>query len=190
MSISLSDASLKTYRQLLPASLAIMKKAEKYFTDEGANLNDLAEMRLIEDMAPLTFQVFSVVHHSVGAIDALKTGEFAPPKMPENLSFNDLIDMLENAEEKLNLFSDDDINSLSGKEIMFKMGQIEWAHSICPILNIISFPEREFISSSEKRFNFSSAFSSISIRSLKLKFSGIFGGANSPVFSASMAPTE
>ena len=36
MSISLSDASLKTYKQLLPASLAIMKKAEKHFTDEGA----------------------------------------------------------------------------------------------------------------------------------------------------------
>ena len=31
MSISLSDASLKTYKQLLPASLAIMKKAEKHF---------------------------------------------------------------------------------------------------------------------------------------------------------------
>ena len=41
MSISLSDASLKTYRQLLPASLTIMKKAEKYFTDEGADLNYL-----------------------------------------------------------------------------------------------------------------------------------------------------
>ena len=103
MSISLSDASLKTYKQLLPASLTIMKKAEKYFVDEGANLNDLAEIRLIEDMAPLTFQVFSVVHHSVGAIDALKTGEFAPPKMPENLGFNDLVTMLVNAEEKLNL---------------------------------------------------------------------------------------
>ena len=79
MSISLSDASLKTYRQLLPASLTIMKKAEKYFADEGANLNDLAEIRLIEDMAPLTFQVFSVVHHSVGAIDALKTGASIAP---------------------------------------------------------------------------------------------------------------
>ena len=114
MSISLSDVSLKTYRQLLPASLTIMKKAEKHFADEGANLNDLAEIRLTEDMAPLTFQVFSVVHHSVGAIDALKTGEFAPPKMPENLGFNDLVTMLENAEEKLNLFSDEEINSLSG----------------------------------------------------------------------------
>jgi len=37
MSISLSDASLKTYRQLLPASLAIMRKAEKYLPNEGEN---------------------------------------------------------------------------------------------------------------------------------------------------------
>ena len=144
MSISLSDASLKTYRQLLPASLAIMKKAEKYFTDEGTNLNDLAEMRLIEDMAPLTFQVFSVVHHSVGAIDALKTGEFAPPKMPENLSFNDLIEMLENAEEKLNHFSDEDINSLSGKEVMFRMGQIEWAFTAEDFILSFSLPNFYF----------------------------------------------
>ena len=71
MSISLSDASLKTYRQLLPASLSIMKKAEKYFADDGENLNDLAEIKLIEDMAPLAFQVFSIVHHSVGAVDAV-----------------------------------------------------------------------------------------------------------------------
>ena len=144
MSISLSDASLKTYRQLLPASLAIMKKAEKYFTDEGENLNDLAEMRLIEDMAPLTFQVFSVVHHSVGAIDALKTGEFAPPKMPENLSFNGLIEMLENAEEKLNHFSDEDINTLSGKEVMFRMGQIEWAFTAEDFILSFSLPNFYF----------------------------------------------
>ena len=144
MSISLSDASLKTYRQLLPASLAIMKKAEKYFTDEGTNLNDIAEMRLIEDMAPLTFQVFSVIHHSLGAIDALKTGDFDPPKMPQNLSFNDLIDMLENAEEELNHFSDEDINSLSGKEIKFRMGQIEWAFTAENFILSFSLPNFYF----------------------------------------------
>ena len=144
MTISLSDVSLKTYRQLLPASLAIMKKAEKYFADEGTNLNDLAKIRLIEDMAPLTFQVFSAVHHSVGAIDALKTGEFAPPKMPKNLDFNDLIAMLEDADEKLNHFSDEEINSLSGKEIMFRMGEIEWAFTAEDFILSFSLPNFYF----------------------------------------------
>ena len=41
MSISLSDVSVKTYRQLLPASLAIMKKAEKYFADEELSVEDI-----------------------------------------------------------------------------------------------------------------------------------------------------
>mgnify|MGYP001160988508 FL=1 len=144
MSISLSDASLKTYKQLLPASLAIMKKAEKHFADEGANVNDLAEMRMIEDMAPLTFQVFSVVHHSIGAIDALKTGEFAPPKMPQNLNFNDLITMLEDAEEKLNNLSDEEIDSLSGKDVMFRMGQIEWTFTAEDFILSFSLPNFYF----------------------------------------------
>ena len=144
MSISLSDASLKTYKQLLPAALAIMKKAKKHFTDKGIDLNELAEMRLIDDMATLTFQVFSVVHHSIGAIDAIKTGEFAPPKMPENLDFNDLIIMLEDAEEKLNNLSDEEIDSLSGKEVMFRMGQIEWAFTAENFVLSFSLPNFYF----------------------------------------------
>ena len=87
MTIKLSDVSLGTYQQLVAASLSIIKKAENYFTEKDINLNELTKMRLIEDMAPLTFQVFSIVHHSVGAIEALKSGEFGPPNTPENLCF-------------------------------------------------------------------------------------------------------
>ena len=144
MSISLSDASLKTYKQLLPASLAIMKKAEKHFTDKNIDLNELAEMRLVDDMASLTFQVFSIVHHSIGAIDAIKTGEFAPPKMLENLNFNDLVTMLEDAERKLNHLSDEEIDSLSGKDVMFRMGQIEWAFTAENFVLSFSLPNFYF----------------------------------------------
>tara|TARA_S200000501_G_scaffold365238_1_gene398407 strand:+ start:487 stop:1008 length:522 start_codon:yes stop_codon:yes gene_type:complete len=144
MSISLSDASLKTYKQLLPASLAIMKKAEKHFTDKNIDLNEIAEMRLVDDMASLTFQVFSIVHHSIGAIDAIKTGEFAPPKMPENLNFNDLVTMLEDAERKLNHLSDEEIDSLSGKDVMFRMGQIEWAFTAENFVLSFSLPNFYF----------------------------------------------
>ena len=64
--------------------------------------------------------------------------------MPENLSFNDLIDMLENAEEKLKHFSDEDINSLSGKEVMFRMGQIEWAFTAEDFILSFSLPNFYF----------------------------------------------
>ena len=108
------------------------------------SLNELAEMRLVDDMASLTFQVFSIVHHSIGAIDAIKTGEFAPPKMPENLNFNDLVTMLEDAERKLNHLSDEEIDSLSGKDVMFRMGQIEWAFTAENFVLSFSLPNFYF----------------------------------------------
>jgi hypothetical protein len=64
--------------------------------------------------------------------------------MPENLGFNDLVTMLENAEEKLNLFSDEEINSFSGKEIMFRMGQIEWAFTAEDFILSFSLPNFYF----------------------------------------------
>ena len=144
MSISLSDASLKTYKQLLPASLAIMKKAEKHFTDKNIDLNELAEMRLVDDMASLTFQVISIVHNSNGSIDEINNGEFAHPKIPENLNFNDILTMLEDSERKLNHLSDEEIDSLSGKDVMFRMGQIEWAFTAENFVLSFSLPNFYF----------------------------------------------
>ena len=77
MTIKLSDVSLGTYQQLVCSVISIKKK-RGFFTEQDINLNEFLKMRLIEDMAPLTFQVFSIVHHSVGAIEALKSGEFGP----------------------------------------------------------------------------------------------------------------
>ena len=48
MTIKLSDVSLGTYKQLVAASLSIIKKAENHFTEQDINLNELSKMRLIE----------------------------------------------------------------------------------------------------------------------------------------------
>ena len=144
MAIKLSDVSLGTYKQLVAASLSIIKKAENYFTEQDINLNELSKMRLIEDMAPLTFQVFSIVHHSVGAIEALKSGEFGPPNTPENLCFQDLVIMLEDANSSLNEMTEEDINSLAGREVIFKMGQIEWPFTCEDFILSFSLPNFYF----------------------------------------------
>ena len=91
MYISLSDVSLETYKQLVSASLQIIKKAKNHFKHDDDYLNDLVQLRLIDDMAPLSFQVYSIVHHSVGAIEGILNGKFSPPKVPHNLNFGDLI---------------------------------------------------------------------------------------------------
>ncbi len=144
MTIKLSDVSLGTYKQLVAASLSIIKKAENHFTEQDINLNELSKMRLIEDMAPLTFQVFSIVHHSVGAIEALKSGEFGPPNTPENLCFLDLVSMLEDANNSLNEMTEEDINSLAGREVIFKMGKIEWPFTSEDFILSFSLPNFYF----------------------------------------------
>ena len=40
---------------------------------------EVVEHRLFQDMAPFSFQIRSVAHHSVGAMEALKSGVFNPP---------------------------------------------------------------------------------------------------------------
>ena len=126
MTISLSNISVKTYLQLLPAASNIMQKAKAHFEEEGTNLQEIVDMRLYEDMATFSFQVFSIAHHSLGAINALKDGEFGPPNMPSGLDFESLHNMIKDAEAQLLEVSCDDIDKLLDGQVIFKMGDIIW----------------------------------------------------------------
>ena len=126
MTISLSNISVKTYLQLLPAASNIMQKAKAHFEEEGTNLQEIVDMRLYEDMATFSFQVFSIAHHSLGAINALKDGEFGPPNMPPGLDFESLHNMIKDAEAQLLEVSCDDIDKLLDGQVIFKMGDIRW----------------------------------------------------------------
>ena len=144
MSVSLSNISLETYVQMVSAATKIINKAENFFSENNINTNDIVEMQLYKDMAPFTFQVFSIVHHSVGAIEALKTGEFGPPKMPDNLDFDSLKNMLLDAEEKLKNTDPAEIDSLAEKDVVFKMGTIEWPFSATDFIISFSLPNFYF----------------------------------------------
>ena len=126
MTISLSNISIKTYLQLLPAASNIMQKAKAHFEEEGTNLQEIVDMRLYEDTATFSFQVFSIAHHSLGAINALKDGEFGPPNMPSGLDFESLHNMIKDAEAQLLEVSCDDIDKLLDGQVIFKMGDIRW----------------------------------------------------------------
>ena len=126
MTISLSNISVKTYLQLLPAASNIMQKAKAHFEEEGTNLQEIVDMRLYEDMATFSFQVFSIAHHSLGAINALKDGEFGQPNMPSGLDFESLHNMIKDAEAQLLEVSCDDIDKLLDGQVIFKMGDIRW----------------------------------------------------------------
>ena len=144
MSISLSDVSLGTYIQMVSAASNIIEKAEEFCSENGIDTKEIVEMQLHVDMAPFTFQVFSIVHHSVGAIDALKTGEFGPPKMPDNLSFDNCKNILKEAEADLKKINPSDIDNLLEQEVVFKMGAIEWPFTASDFILSFSLPNFYF----------------------------------------------
>ncbi len=144
MSIKINQASLETYKQILPAALQILNKAKAHFEETGTDLEDIVQARLYEDMAPFSFQVFSIVHHSVGALNALKSGEFGPPNMPENLDFAALHSLLEEAVNDLKNFSADEVDACSEQEVLFKMGSIEWPFSSESFILSFSLPNFYF----------------------------------------------
>ena len=144
MSIKINQASLETYKQILPAALQILNKAKLHFEETGTDLEDIVQARLYEDMAPFSFQVFSIVHHSVGALNALKSGEFGPPNMPENLDFAALHSLLEEAVNDLKNFSANEVDACSEQEVLFKMGSIEWPFSSESFILSFSLPNFYF----------------------------------------------
>ena len=144
MSVSLSNVSLDTYIQMVSAASNIIEKAEEFCKENNIDAQDIVEMQLYKDMAPFTFQVFSIVHHSVGAIDALKTGEFGPPKMPDNLNFENCKNMLKEAEKNLMNINPSEIDNLAGQEVIFKMGSITWPFTATEFILSFSLPNFYF----------------------------------------------
>ena len=79
MSLSLYDISVPNYLQMLESTTGVLSKSADHATPNGLELDNLLTVKLHPDMLPLRFQLVSVVHHSLGAIDGMKQGLFMPP---------------------------------------------------------------------------------------------------------------
>ena len=79
MVTSLYELSVPTFQQTVSAVAGFLDRAATHCSETGADPDDLVGARLFEDMAPFHFQIECVAHHSVWALEAMKTGVFAPP---------------------------------------------------------------------------------------------------------------
>ena len=124
MSISLYDASIGTYTQILGGLANVMKKGVEHCAAAGIDLQSVVDSRLADDMANFHFQVTSAVHHSQGAIAALKSGEFGPPRY-DACGYEALQSMVDEALASLGSEKREDIDALAGGQVTFKMGGME-----------------------------------------------------------------
>lgn len=121
MSLTLYDVAVGTFQQLLPSIAGIMDKGLAHCREHDIDPNDFVEARLYPDMAPFRFQILSVVKHSRGAIEAVKTGEFRPPSS-NGEDYATLRTMVADAGAAMVDIKPDEINSRSASDVTFKIG--------------------------------------------------------------------
>ena len=121
MSISLYDASVGRYLQTVSGVVGYLEKGHAHFTANGIDPNEIVDARIFPDMFPLRFQIQSVAHHSLGAIEGVKQGVFGPPSALVELDYRGLQQLVTDTRDALQKIQPAEINGLEEKEVVFQM---------------------------------------------------------------------
>lgn len=144
MTTSLYDASVASYLQIIPAVSKQLQKAAEHFAAQGVQSDEIADWRLHPDMLPMRFQIASVAHHSMGAIEGMRKGIFNPPSYDAKVDFAGMQAQLGKAHLDLLALQPDDINTLSGKSMEFVMGDLRLPFSTENFVLSFSLPNFYF----------------------------------------------
>ena len=106
--------SIKTYTQILGAVTKFLEKGKEHCATNGIELDTVVDTSLYPDMLPFRFQIVSVAHHSLGAIEGVQAGVFGPPSMAADLDYEALQAMAGEAHEKIQAYTPDVVNALEG----------------------------------------------------------------------------
>lgn len=125
MSISFRDASVGSYLQVLEAVAGVLDKGARHISEVGLDLQEVVMTRLRDDMMPLHFQVVSVAHHSWGAMQGLQNGNFSTPSFDLDKDYPGLQALVAEAREGLAGLETAEVEALSQKSMVFKLGENE-----------------------------------------------------------------
>jgi len=125
MAISLFDLTVPTYLQTLGAVAGFLDRGLSHFQENNIDPDDIVETRLFENMLPFKFQIWSVAHHSVGALEGLKAGVFGPPQAMGELSYAGLQKVVADAREAVGANTREEINALEGGDMAFQIRELK-----------------------------------------------------------------
>lgn len=144
MSISLYDATVAGFIRTTEAVAGILQKGREYYHEHALDLDSASEERLCGDMLPLHFQINSVRHHSLNAIRAAQSGQAGIPGPMNETDYVSLEAFVAETIHELKAFSEDEINSLYGKDVVFKLGERELPFTAENFLLSFSIPNFHF----------------------------------------------
>jgi hypothetical protein len=141
MGFSLYDATVANYRQTLGALAGVLEKGDA----SGVDPATLAGARLCGDMHPLSFQVWSVRHHSLGAVEGCKAGLFGAPAAGwADLDYAALRRVITQTDEALARWTPADVSALEGRKVIFQLGDYKLPFTAEGFLMSFSLPNFYF----------------------------------------------
>ncbi len=144
MSISFYEASVGTYQQILNSIAGVMDKGAAYAAENDIDPQEFVDAKLRDDMMPLHFQVVSVCHHSLGALEGMREGRFSPPSFDLDKSYIQLQELVAAAKEGVAAFSEADAEAIADKSMVFALGERELPFTNQNFLMSFSLPNFYF----------------------------------------------
>ena len=144
MTISLYEASIPGYLQVLDALGVVMAKGAEHYRARDEDVDTVLEARLHETMLPFSYQVHFVVAHSLGALEGMKAGLFGPPKNLPALDYAGLQAKVADAADTLRGGSEDEVNALAGTSMVFRLSSGDFPFTTEGFLLSFSLPNLHF----------------------------------------------
>lgn len=140
----LSETVISTYQQILPSVLGYLEKGQAHYETIGEDANDAVNLRLIDDMQPLHFQMISVAHHSMNALTSAKTGKAGPPDFSLAFDYVRLTAHVQSALDAVNAADASELDARAGEPVTFRMGKTELPFTVANFLLSFSLPNFYF----------------------------------------------
>lgn len=124
MAISLYDATIPSYLQILGSALGLIEKAEAFCAKKGISEDILLTAHFVADMLPLAMQFKWLTTNSLGSIEGARAGSISPDRTPPPEGFGGLRAQINATLAALKAITPDEIESLQGKDMIFSVPAI------------------------------------------------------------------
>jgi uncharacterized protein len=122
MSISLYDASVSSYLQILGSIDGVLSKSREHLVAGNIPTDSMMDFRLYPDMFPFERQVKAMASMSIGALRAAQKGTFSPPGPSSPLDYEGLMALVKDTLAELRTITPEEVNKLVARSVEFKLG--------------------------------------------------------------------
>ncbi len=144
MAISLYDVSVASFQQTVGAMAGVMDRGLAHCVENNSDPEEIVGSSLYPNMLPFRFQILSVAHHSIGAIEGVRKGVFNPPTAIEPLDYAGLQALIADTTAALAAVTPEAINALEGRDVTFQMRDLKVPFTAEGFLMSFSLPNLHF----------------------------------------------